>query len=94
MEQVEEICYFSAGMRLPPSFTKAQVAKVAETVIDVLGMSHIRESKIGDEATRGISGGQRKRVNIAMGESTDLVVGKTRRLDKSDPFPAVSDTQS
>jgi ABC-type multidrug transport system ATPase subunit len=91
LEQVEEICHFSAGMRLPPSFTKAQVAKVAETVIDVLGMSHIRESKIGDDTTRGISGGQRKRVNIAMGES---IVSKTRRLEKSDPFPAVSDTQS
>eukprot|EP01047_Picozoa_sp_COSAG01_P043410 COSAG01_NODE_3852_length_5629_cov_3.080108_6_plen_161_part_00 len=35
-------------------------------MIDVLGMSHIKDSKIGDAETRGISGGQRKRVNIAM----------------------------
>eukprot|EP01050_Picozoa_sp_SAG11_P015622 SAG11_NODE_2047_length_3884_cov_1.573844_4_plen_75_part_00 len=51
---VAEICHFSAGMRLPPTFNQAQISKVAETVIDVLGMSHIRDSKIGDESTRGI----------------------------------------
>jgi ABC-type multidrug transport system ATPase subunit len=52
--------------RLPPSFKAEQCRRVAETVIDVLGMSHIKHNKIGDETTRGISGGQRKRVNIAM----------------------------
>jgi ABC-type Mn2+/Zn2+ transport system ATPase subunit len=30
------------------------------------GLNDVRHSKIGDEDTRGISGGQRKRVNIGM----------------------------
>ena len=34
--------------------------------MDVLGLSHIAHSKIGNDDTRGISGGQRKRVNIAI----------------------------
>ena len=66
MMTVSEICHFYSQMRLPPEFTPLQRSQVAETVIDVLGMSHVQDSKIGDEETRGISGGQRKRVNIAM----------------------------
>ena len=66
MMTVQEICHFYASMRLPPHFSSLQKSQCAETVIDVLGMSHIRDSKIGDEETRGVSGGQRKRVNIAM----------------------------
>jgi ABC-type multidrug transport system ATPase subunit len=32
----------------------------------VLQLSHVSDSPIGDEAKRGISGGQRKRVNVGM----------------------------
>ena len=63
---VSEICHFSSAMRLPSTFSAEQCSRVAETVIDVLGMAHVKHSAIGDEETRGISGGQRKRVNIAM----------------------------
>ena len=35
-------------------------------IIDILGLSHVQHSLIGDELTRGISGGQRKRVNIGI----------------------------
>ena len=31
-----------------------------------MGLANIRDSIIGDEQVRGISGGQRKRVNIAL----------------------------
>jgi ABC-type multidrug transport system ATPase subunit len=31
-----------------------------------LQLDHVSDSCIGDEATRGISGGQRKRVNVGM----------------------------
>lgn len=40
--------------------------KLVEGVIDILGLYSIRHSAIGDENTRGISGGQRKRVNIGI----------------------------
>ena len=45
-------------------------AKVA-SVIRLLDLNDVIESVIGDEETRGISGGQRKRVNIGM----ELVYG-------------------
>ena len=70
---VSEITHFYANMRLPPNFTDTQRSQVAETVIDVLGMSHVQHSAIGDEETRGISGGQRKRVNVAMGACSRAV---------------------
>lgn len=37
---VSEICQFSASMRLPPTFSPDQCRRVAETVIDVLGVSN------------------------------------------------------
>ena len=35
-------------------------------MIDALGLRHIAHAPIGDETRRGISGGQRKRVNVGM----------------------------
>ena len=63
MLTVAETCNFYASMRLPPEVGRAEQAAVAEAVIQILGMEHIRHSKIGDAETRGISGGQRKRVS-------------------------------
>lgn len=40
----------------------------------MLGLHEIRHSPIGDESTRGISGGQRKRVNIALEMVADPLV--------------------
>lgn len=39
---------------------------VVAAVIDVLELGDVAHSMIGDEETRGISGGQRKRVNIGI----------------------------
>ncbi|KAH8043734.1 ATPase [Aureococcus anophagefferens] len=40
--------------------------EVVERTLEVLGLEHIEGSVIGDAEKRGISGGQRKRVNVAM----------------------------
>ena len=37
----------------------AQKREVVDSVIDMLGLAHIQNSQIGDEVTRGISGGVR-----------------------------------
>ena len=64
----------SAKMRLPKDFTKDQTdKKVAHTLVE-LGISHVQHSIIGDERERGVSGGQRKRVNIAIELVADPVV--------------------
>ncbi|KAI8905546.1 hypothetical protein EDD86DRAFT_277572 [Gorgonomyces haynaldii] len=63
---VRDILMHSARMRLPRDWEYRKVkAKVLE-IISFLGLSHVAQTVIGDEETRGISGGQRKRVNIGM----------------------------
>ncbi len=50
-----------------------QLQLVYET-LQLLGLYEIRHSQIGDERVRGISGGQRKRVNIGMELAADPTV--------------------
>eukprot|EP01138_Halocafeteria_seosinensis_P002083 gb/GECG01002132.1/.p1 GENE.gb/GECG01002132.1/~~gb/GECG01002132.1/.p1 ORF type:complete len:684 (+),score=66.69 gb/GECG01002132.1/:1-2052(+) len=57
---------FSAKYRLPKGITTAERRdKVTET-LELLGILHVQNQTIGDERQRGISGGQRKRVNIGI----------------------------
>lgn len=63
---VEENVTHSALMRLPSSWSTASKLERVEEILDALEIDHIRDSVVGDEKKRGISGGQRKRVNIAM----------------------------
>ena len=37
-----------------------------EQVIEELGLGKVADQKVGDEMIRGVSGGERKRVNIGM----------------------------
>ena len=46
--------------------TGSDYLALVEGVIDILGLYSIRHSAIGNAETRGISGGQRKRVNIGI----------------------------
>ncbi|ORX95418.1 hypothetical protein K493DRAFT_372167, partial [Basidiobolus meristosporus CBS 931.73] len=61
---VQSILMHSARMRLPVEWTTATKKHKVLEVIDYLGLGHIMNSIIGDEEERGVSGGQRKRVNI------------------------------
>lgn len=56
----------AAMMRLPSSWTTEKKLERVEAVLQSLDLDHVRNSIIGDEIRRGISGGQRKRVNVAM----------------------------
>ena len=63
---VNDILTHSANMRLPTNLASdAKIKQVIQT-IEFLGLGHIINTPIGDEEQRGISGGQRKRVNIGM----------------------------
>jgi ABC-type multidrug transport system ATPase subunit len=57
---------FSARYRLPPSLSAAEVEEKINETIDVLELEKVRDDIVGDERTRGISGGQRKRVNVGI----------------------------
>ncbi|XP_020274336.1 ABC transporter G family member 28-like isoform X2 [Asparagus officinalis] len=63
---VEENLWFSARCRLSADLSKAEKVLVVERVIESLGLQAIRDSLVGTVEKRGISGGQRKRVNVGL----------------------------
>ena len=63
---VYENLLYSAQLRLPPSMTNEQRRAIVEDVIEILDLARIRDVVVGSPEKRGISGGQKKRVNIGM----------------------------
>ncbi|KAK6156349.1 hypothetical protein DH2020_010597 [Rehmannia glutinosa] len=63
---VEENIWFSANCRLSADLPKADKVLVVERVIQSLGLQPVRDSLVGTVEKRGISGGQRKRVNVGL----------------------------
>ncbi|KAI9330528.1 hypothetical protein BDR26DRAFT_807373 [Obelidium mucronatum] len=63
---VREVILYSARTRLPKDWCLKRVDDLVDAILKVLNLEHIAHTLIGDELNRGISGGQRKRVNIAM----------------------------
>ncbi|KAL3585989.1 hypothetical protein D5086_012856 [Populus alba] len=63
---VEENLRFSARCRLSADMPKADKVLVIERVIEALGLQTVRDSVVGTVEKRGISGGQRKRVNVGL----------------------------
>ncbi|KAL2324824.1 hypothetical protein Fmac_023882 [Flemingia macrophylla] len=63
---VEENLWFSAQCRLPAELSKPDKVLVVERVIEFLGLQSVRNSLVGTVEKRGISGGQRKRVNVGL----------------------------
>ncbi|ORY87802.1 putative ABC transporter [Protomyces lactucae-debilis] len=62
---VYETVLYSALLRLPRDMTaEAKRLRVYET-LEELGILHIKDSLIGQEGNRGISGGEKRRVSIA-----------------------------
>jgi ABC-type multidrug transport system ATPase subunit len=63
---VYETLLYSARLRLPSSMeTQEKIGRV-NTVISQLGLEGCRDTRIGNEIERGISGGERKRVSIGI----------------------------
>ncbi|CAA0836511.1 Putative white-brown complex homolog protein 30 [Striga hermonthica] len=63
---VEENLHFNARCRLSSDMPKADKVLVVERVIESLGLQAVRDSLVGTVEKRGISGGQRKRVNVGL----------------------------
>ncbi|MBM4368674.1 MAG: ATP-binding cassette domain-containing protein [Deltaproteobacteria bacterium] len=78
---VEESLYFGAKLRLPVGTGDDAVRGEVDRVLEELGIEHIRGSRIGDALRRGISGGQRKRVNLGQ----ELLARTTRVLFLDEP---------
>ncbi|KAJ3025743.1 UNVERIFIED_CONTAM: hypothetical protein HDU68_006733, partial [Siphonaria sp. JEL0065] len=63
---VRENIRYSARTRLPDSWSNREVEEHVEAILKALNLSHVADKRIGNVLERGISGGQRKRVNIGM----------------------------
>lgn len=63
---VYENIVHSARVRLPRTWSDADIDAHVESVIDCLELSHVRDSLVGTVGKPVISGGQRKRVSIGM----------------------------
>jgi ATP-binding cassette, subfamily G (WHITE), member 2 len=61
---------FSANLRLPTCVTYQEKVNIVEKVMEDLRITHIADRKIGDSFSRGISGGEKRRVSIG----TELVI--------------------
>ncbi|XP_069781699.1 broad substrate specificity ATP-binding cassette transporter ABCG2-like isoform X1 [Narcine bancroftii] len=63
---VRENFQFSAALRLPSTINNKERNERIDQVIKELGLTKVAESKVGTQFIRGVSGGERKRVNIGM----------------------------
>lgn len=71
---VGQALYYTARLRLPSDYSRADInARIAQ-VIEQLGLQGTENVLIGSAERKGISGGQRKRVNLAMELLTDPLI--------------------
>lgn len=63
---VYENILFQAQLRLPTSISWPQQQMIIEDALTILGLQRVRNVIVGSPDRRGISGGQKKRVSIAM----------------------------
>ncbi len=68
MLTVAEALLFAARLRLPEYVTDAEKRQRVEDVLEQLGLTHVRDSRIGEPVShaRGISGGEMRRVSIGL----------------------------
>ncbi|KAF9127423.1 hypothetical protein BGX30_014798, partial [Mortierella sp. GBA39] len=65
-QTVWEAVLFSAMLRLPEAMPIHRVHERVAEVIEMLGLTHCKDRRIGNVTARGISGGEKRRVSIAL----------------------------
>ncbi len=71
---VWEAVRYSAKFRLPPDYSEEEIERRVQTTLAQLGLENVAHLQIGKPEKKVLSGGQRKRVNIAMELVTDPVI--------------------
>jgi ABC-type multidrug transport system ATPase subunit len=78
---VEESLFYSGCLRFSSDVSRTDIEKEVERVLQELDIRGIRSNRIGDSLKRGISGGQRKRVNLGQ----EMLTRSTRVLFLDEP---------
>ena len=68
---VRQALYYTAKLRLPKDTTEEELEQRIQQILTQLGLQGVQDVIIGSPEKKGISGGQRKRVNLAMELLTD-----------------------
>lgn len=68
---VRETLHFAAGLRLPRFLSRAEKNARAEAVLLKMGLKDCADNLVGNELVKGISGGEKRRVTIAVQILTD-----------------------
>lgn len=68
---VWQALWYAARLRLPRDMADAEIESRIRRVLSQLGLEGTEHTRVGDQRKRGVSGGQRKRVNLAMELLTD-----------------------
>ncbi len=71
---VFEAVRYSAKFRLPPDYSDQEIDQRVEQTLKDLGLEAVKNLQIGKPEKKVLSGGQRKRVNIALELVTDPVI--------------------
>ncbi|HEY8946391.1 MAG TPA: FHA domain-containing protein [Polyangiaceae bacterium] len=71
---VSEAVRYSAKFRLPPDYSEEEIDRRVQLTLAQLGLENVAHLQIGRPEKKILSGGQRKRVNIAMELVTDPVI--------------------
>ena len=64
--KVREVLYYATWVRLPEGTTKKGIEDRVDMLLELMGLTHVQHSIVGDSMTKGISGGQLKRLSIAV----------------------------
>ncbi|KAG9198157.1 hypothetical protein G6514_010427 [Epicoccum nigrum] len=88
--KVEQTIDFATSAKLHKRGTKEDIAAARDSILNRLGIGHTKSTMVGNEAIRGVSGGERKRVSLAEVMATQAPVqcwdNSTRGLDASNAF--------
>ncbi|KAI3843114.1 hypothetical protein MKW92_037988 [Papaver armeniacum] len=63
---VKESVYYSAMLQLPESMRSSEKKERAETTIKEMGLQEAMDTRIGGWSSKGLSGGQKRRVSICL----------------------------
>ncbi|XP_077214527.1 ABC transporter G family member 1-like [Tasmannia lanceolata] len=69
---VKEAVYYSAQLKLPNSMSKSEKKERAEMTINEMGLQDGANTRIGGWDSKGLSGGQKRRLSICIEEAEHL----------------------